>query len=640
MTFFRMDHNDKKLSMDISQKRRIIWKSLFCFLAINVVLTVLIGYQYLTHAVGVEGWLDYVYLHLALLSNFFILYIAIGIVLFIILSIFPGKPLLFMLSVPVMLCLHILMFVDLSIYRIFKFHINSMVINLFQTEGAWDSVHLGTVTLITAGIVIIAFVLFAVLTLNALYKRFNTDGQRNLTRFPKGRHVKITMVLILVIILSDKFTYAIADFYNTYQITRHRTVFPLYGGFTMKRFLGKHFHVNVNREEDLQFSTKTSPLNYPKAGLERKPLATYPNILWMLIDAWRADMLNPQVSPHIWEFSKKAFVFKNHYSGGNASRFGIFSLFYGVYAYYWHQFLGARQGAVLIDELVNLGYELRIISSTRLTYPEFRKTAFVKIPDAIDDARKGNGAAERDPETAQRFIEWLGNRTSTAPFFSFLFFDAPHGPYSYPDEFEKFTPSQKTANYVTVGKKDMVPLKNSYRNAIYFDDSQVGKILDYLENNGFLKNTIILISADHGEEFYESGFFGHTSAFTKEQTKVPLILYLPDRPSEEITRLTSHLDVVPTMLAILGYTSPPSLYSQGFSLLEPRERDFVVSCGWADCSIIDGSNTIVFSTETYNAYLFEIRDEYYQNVPDRKAVLNTKYTHIMAVAQGLGEFNK
>jgi membrane-anchored protein YejM (alkaline phosphatase superfamily) len=333
-------------------------------------------------------------------------------------------------------------------------------------------------------------------------------------------------------------------------------------------------------------------------------------------------------------------VFKNHYSGGNATRFGIFSLFYGVYASYWHQFLGARQGAVLMDELVKLGYDLRIISSTRLTYPEFRRTAFVKIPDAIDDVRTGNGAAERDPESTQQLINWLSKRTSHAPFFSFLFFDAPHGPYSYPDEFEKFTPSQKTANYVTVGKKDMVPLKNSYQNALYFDDALVGKILEYLEKNGFLQNTIILITADHGEEFYESGFFGHTSAFTKEQTNVAFLLYLPDAPHQEITRLTSHLDVVPTTLSLLGFTSPPSIYSQGISLFDVKAHDFVISCGWADCGLIDQTNTIVFSTETYNAYRFEIRDTQYQNVKDQKNVLKAKYQNILTVTKGLGEFNK
>ena len=351
-------------------------------------------------------------------------------------------------------------------------------------------------------------------------------------------------------------------------------------------------------------------------------------------------MFNEQVSPQIWKFSQKTLVFNNHYSGGNASRFGIFSMFYGVYAYYWHQFLGARQSPVLLDELINLGYDFRILSSTLLTYPEFRKTAFIKIPDDIDDRLSGQNAEEKDPVLAGHFLDWLATRKSAKPFFAFLFFDAPHGPYAYPQEFDKFTPSLKTANYITVGEKDTIPLKNSYQNAINFDDALTGKILDYLKKHEFLQNTIVLISSDHGEEFYESGFLGHTSAFSKYQTKVPLILYLPGQLHQEIERLTSHLDVAPTMLALLGYTSPPSLYSNGVSLFEDRPREFVVSCGWDNCGMITPTNTIVFSTETYNAYLFDVRDDQYKLIADYKPILNAKSPQIMQVIAGFRAFNK
>jgi membrane-anchored protein YejM (alkaline phosphatase superfamily) len=84
----------------------------------------------------------------------------------------------------------------------------------------------------------------------------------------------------------------------------------------------KYFHFELDRETELTLTAQTSPLNYPRGPLERQPLDTYPNIIWILVDAWRSDMFHEEVSPHIWEFSKNALVFDNHYSGGNASRFG------------------------------------------------------------------------------------------------------------------------------------------------------------------------------------------------------------------------------------------------------------------------------------------------------------------------------
>lgn len=624
----------------MSEKRRVTLKTLVCFLALNAILTLLLGYRYILQAPGVEGWLGYGFLHLAFLSNFCGVYLAVALILGLLVLLAPGRRALFGFALPLLLGLHLLTFADVSIYRIFKFHINAMVLNLFQTEGAWDSVHLGALTLITTGAVMIAFIGFEALTLNALYQRFTRRNEAQPARFPKRTHLQIAVALMLALILADKATYAVADFYNLSQITRHQAVLPLYWSVTVKRFLAKYFHAKVDREENLALTGKTSPLNYPKAALERQPLAAYPNIIWIVIDAWRFDMFNAQVSPQIWKFARQAAVFTNHYSGGNASRFGIFSLFYGVYAYYWHQFLAARQSPVWIDELLNLGYDFRILSSTVLTYPEFRKTAFIKIPDAIDDRLPGQNTEEKDQLLARHFMDWLANRHSAKPFFAFLFFDAPHGPYSYPPQFEKFTPSMKTANYITVGAKDMIPLKNSYQNAIDFDDALTGQILAALEKKGFFENTIILITADHGEEFYENGYLGHTSAFTQYQTHVPLILYLPGQPPQEITRLTSHLDVAPTLLARLGYTSPPALYSQGRPLFEDRPRDFVVSCGWDNCGLISPPNTIVFATETYNAYLFDVRDAEYKLIADYKPLLNRKYGEILQVIKGFSEFNK
>jgi membrane-anchored protein YejM (alkaline phosphatase superfamily) len=114
----------------------------------------------------------------------------------------------------------------------------------------------------------------------------------------------------------------------------------------------------------------------------------------------------------------------------------------------------------------------------------------------------------------------LDRTRQNKPFYAFLFFDAPHGPYSYPDNFEKFKPSNKNPNYVTTSRKDAVALRNSYKNAICFDDTLIGSLLDTVRKKGLLENSIIIITADHGEEFYETGFWGHTSAFSRYQTQV------------------------------------------------------------------------------------------------------------------------
>ena len=81
------------------------------------------------------------------------------------------------------------------------------------------------------------------------------------------------------------------------------------------------------------------------------PPATRPDILFIVIDAWRFDTLRPDVTPNIWRFGQGAARFTEHFSGGNATRAGIFSLFYGVPATYWHHMLQQHRGPELVSAL-------------------------------------------------------------------------------------------------------------------------------------------------------------------------------------------------------------------------------------------------------------------------------------------------
>jgi hypothetical protein len=357
-----------------------------------------------------------------------------------------------------------------------------------------------------------------------------------------------------------------------------------------------------------------------------------------MLDAWRYDMLSENLTPNIHHFSKEAIVFKNHFSGGNCTRFGVFSLFYGINSYYWHQFLSERQSPVLIDTLQKIGYDFKIITSANCNNPEFRSTAFVTIPEAISDDHDGTNAETKDPEVTRKFLEWIQSREQqkeTKPFFSFLFFDAPHGPYSYPDNFDHYKPSNRSPNYMTVGKKDAVALKNSYQNAIKFNDHLTGQIIKSLKDTKLIDNTIVIITADHGEEFYESGFIGHNSAFTTEQTKVPFIMYVPDRNPEEITYMTSHMDVVPTILDLFEITTPHEKYSQGSNLLNGKGHDYAVISSWDTCSVRTTDHIIVFSLKSYKGNYFEILNTDY-SLAENESDLQKKYVEpLVSVMKGL-----
>ena len=609
------------------------------FLIPNLFLSLLIAYRYVLNSATPDTLVASLFLHVALVSNFIVIYAFLTLPLVAIALILPHRRVILPFLVTVVCLLHAAVICDTVIHALFRFHVNGMVLDIIFTEGVWDSVHVGSSTLITASCMGIALVAAEVFLARYIAR---TVGAKSILAPARRWMLWGVPAIAVVIVIADKSIYAAADFFNNSHVLQYSRSFPLYQPLTIKRFMRNVMHVQVNREADIKVGKVAGTLRYPVAPLIREHVTPTPNILWVFIDAWRYDMLTPEVTPNIDAFARSATVYANHYSGGNATRFGVFSIFYGIYGTYWHQFLAERQSPVLLDTLVGLGYEMRIFSSTRLTFPDFRKTAFVHMPDAIEDQLPGRYADERDPKNMSNFLAWLKRRDHQRPFFSFISLDAPHGPYFFPPEHAVFKPYVTAANYVTVGRDDAPALMNSYRNALRFNDSLVGQALRALEADGSLTNTIVLISADHGEEFYEHGYLGHTSAWTREQNSIPLVLYRPGATPGTVTALTSHLDIVPYFMRLLGYTrNPVSDYSQGQPLDVARPADdFVVLSGWDNSAIVDMAHTLVFSTETYNLAHVEVRDAGYQPVDGNPGVRKRKRAQLVKVMNGFRQFLK
>jgi len=606
------------------------------FLFVNFILSVALGYRYLPDGLGFGST---VFVWVSLLANTFMLYSPLILLSFFFIWSLPYRGWTFFFNVALLFLFQFFLLIDTVVYSIYNFHINGAVITIFTSGGFGDSVSLGTFTTILAIVILLLFVLMEFFLLRFFAGRAHNSGYR------KRAKLSVLLWIGFAFLLTDKITYAVADMYNVTSIIRFVKILPLYQPLTIKSFMEKTFGFEIDREDELRLSGENKTLNYPKNQLVYdEQTSEKPNVLVIFFDAWRYDMFTPEVTPNVWKFSQDANVFANHYSGGNASRFGVFSLFYGISGYYWHKVLAERRSCVLIDELQKLDYDFYISASTRLTYPEFRKTCFIKIPEFIHDDIKGENAVDKDPQLAKGFMDYLRQRKESGeqkPFFSFLFFDAPHGT-DYPPDCEKFVPTQRSVNYLKIDddKENVKMMRNTYKNTIYFNDALAGDILQALRKDGYLENTIVIFSADHGQEFYENGFFGHCSAFDKYQTKVPFVVHWPGKEAQKHEKMSSHLDFVPTLLSELGVSNPASDYSQGQDLWASDGHEFVQSSGWDDAALIYPDGYFVFSVETYKAGLFEARDKDYKLVENQKKMVSQKRANLLKTIKGFSEFSR
>ncbi|MCG2726328.1 MAG: sulfatase-like hydrolase/transferase [Elusimicrobia bacterium] len=559
-----------------SKKTNII----FPFLILNFALSLFIGIPYFG---GISSnWQELVFIFVAYISNTFTMYAVLAILTFPFFILKKGR----YFYIPIYVFVQMALIIDVAIYKIFKFHINPMVFNILTTKGGFESLDQGLGMKIFAG-----FLFLTVIGFEIWFMKIAARKTANLSK----KSMILGLLFLLFFVFTDKAMYAYGDLKNNVFITRNNKVFPLYQPLTIKHFAIKHFGFKADKKVKVKLNKKYSRMDYPKNRIIfDEKIKNPPNIVFLIGEAVRYDMLTADIMPNIYNLSKKSLVFKNHYSGGNCTRFGIFSLFYGIYGSYWFNILGERRAPVMMDILEELGYKFKIYAAVKLSFPEFNKTCFVNVPTKdIYDEPKAKDKVGKDIEIAEEFRKFLSEKDAKKPYFAFLFFDASHGNYAYPKDMEKFKPSSHSFNYLTLNEKKVLPVFNKFKNSIHFYDSLVGNIVQDIEKRGELENTIIVVTGDHGEPFFEKGYHGHNQAYSEEEIKVSMVVHIPGKKHKVYSNVTSHLDIPATILKLLKVKNPVEDYSNGLNMLIKNDRDFVSAFSWDSAAIVKDDITIV-----------------------------------------------
>lgn len=483
----------------------------------------------------------------------------------------------------------LLIFVDTQIWSIFRYHINGMVLNVVTTPGGLDTFEIGWTTWV------LVLGLFAALVLTRAWLWFRCLCPiQPLAPRPWARWV---VLALLCTVLVEKSMYAWADLTGDRAVLALARVYPLYQPLTSKRLLQRWTGRTPSERTELELS-KSMLLRYPRTAPQFAADAPRPNILIVAIDSLRADALQPAVMPYTTQWQAQGVrAFRDHVSGGNATRIGVFSLIYGVHGSYWPAIYAERTPPVLVQELERLGYDLRVLSTTSMQFPEFRSTAWVTMPDRVEDRFPGPAKWQMDEQVGARFAQWTAQRKAEQdprPFFAFVMLDAPHQSYDWPKERSSFAPYSASIDYYKLARRPsedkLLEIRNAYLNAVQHSDRVFGGMLEALRAQGLEDNTVIVLTGDHGEEFFEHGFFGHTSNYTRIQTHVPFLMAGPQiQPGEEL-RPTSHIDLAPTLLELLGANPEQRTeWAQGINLLNPPDQRQRIFCGWQEAAIeVDG----------------------------------------------------
>jgi arylsulfatase A-like enzyme len=180
---------------------------------------------------------------------------------------------------------------------------------------------------------------------------------------------------------------------------------------------------------------------------------------------------------------------------------------------------------------------------------------------AQDFQRKDGDLVNRE------FLDWLDLRDGR-PFFTFLNYFDVHGPYVVPSSFHQhFGKSPDTYEEGALirdwwkeskaphSAEDLRLLIDSYDDCIAALDQQLGRLFDELTRRGLFEKTLVVVTADHGEEFGEHGHYTHGFDLYEPETHVPLLVFGPSRvPGNRVVNESVSLrDLPATIVDLLGF---------------------------------------------------------------------------------------
>jgi arylsulfatase A-like enzyme len=342
----------------------------------------------------------------------------------------------------------------------------------------------------------------------------------------------------------------------------------------------------------------------PNAHSVRTPPAK-PNVLLIVVDTLRADRLGcygyrRETSPNIDQLAVRSFVFDQAFSNSDGTVLSHISLFNSRHTSPTEN--GPEPSPTLAEVFSRAGYRTYGIAANPILNSKggwgrgFDSYNDLPVEQSLrkvaSDPRDFNRyietrAADQTTRFVVRALERHRQRMLDRPWFLFVNYLDPHDPYTarkpWSEEFRRSSSNIsgdiRSGEWSTLWRwiarrlpklstDDVERLGELYDSEVRFTDENLRGVFNFLANSAEEKNTIVVITSDHGELLGEMNLFTHMIACTEPEIRVPLIVHVPwlDRGRQRNDELVETVDVAPTLLALCDISIPDSF--QGRVLID------------------------------------------------------------------------
>ncbi|UCH95012.1 MAG: sulfatase [Candidatus Aminicenantes bacterium] len=317
-----------------------------------------------------------------------------------------------------------------------------------------------------------------------------------------------------------------------------------------------------------------------KKSREQKGTKKKPHVFIYLIDTLRADHMScygysRKTTPYIDQFAKKGILFKNCFAAASWTKPAVGSILTGLYP---NRHRGednedrlSTEVETIAEVLKSNGYTTIYITPNIHISKLFNFDQGVDFHKFYDDGPLIKNFYYYSSEYLNsEFIEIIENNPEllNKPLFAYLHTIDPHDPYTPEEPFLEFKKKDKKRENLGIPDKirlkkatkqglsqeDIDYIKSLYDCEILHNDYYFGKFIDSLKQKNLYENSVIVVVADHGEQFDEHNRLFHGSSIYNEEIHVPLIIKFPhgEFSGMQTDIMVSQVDIFPTILDYLG----------------------------------------------------------------------------------------
>jgi hypothetical protein len=299
--------------------------------------------------------------------------------------------------------------------------------------------------------------------------------------------------------------------------------------------------------------------------------ADAPNVVLLVAESLRHDAIGPETMSRLDAWGRHGLRLRRHYAGSNSSHLGLYALLYGRSPLTYDVTLDARVLPQLPLSLRRSGYETIFLTAGDCR--GFRRMGEYLSEDAFDHVILDGGQSWRDwPQCDSRVlarVRRLATEPGTKPRFIMAFLMSTHFPYACPGDLAVRQPCGEGIDLSNWKRESPEVLRNRYLNAAAFLEGQIVQTLEALDP----RRNLVIVTGDHGESLGEDGGLAHGSRGSEIQMRVPFVMVGPGVPTTIMGGLTTHMDLLPTLLHVLAARKVEIAHAHGRDLLsDPPAR--------------------------------------------------------------------